>query len=115
MDARMPVEADVVIIGAGPTGLFQVFELGLLALKAHVIDSLPEVGGQCVELYPDKPIYDIPAIPVCGARELVERLLTQIRPFAPAFHLGQQVTSCAREPDGRLRLLTSAGQEFLAR
>ena len=111
----MPVEADVVIIGAGPTGLFQVFELGLLALKAHVIDSLPEIGGQCVELYPDKPIYDIPAIPVCGARELVERLMTQVRPFAPSFHLGQQVSSCAREPDGRLRLLTSAGQEFLAR
>ena len=115
MDARIPIETDVAIVGAGPVGLFQVFELGLLALKAHVIDSLPELGGQCVELYPDKPIYDIPAIPVCGAPELVDRVLAQIRPFAPEFHLGQQVTSCTREPDGRLRLCTGAGREFLAR
>jgi len=109
------IEADVVIVGAGPVGLFQVFELGLLDVRAHVIDSLPEVGGQCVELYPDKPIYDIPAIPVCGARELIERLLTQVRPFAPTFHLGQEVVGCAREDDGRFRVRTSAGTEFLAR
>ena len=75
------VDTDVVIVGAGPVGLFQVFELGLLGLKAHVVDSLKAPGGQCVELYPDKPIYDIPAVPVCTGQELTERLLEQIRPF----------------------------------
>ena len=78
MDARidtMPIEADAVIIGAGPVGLFQVFELGLLEIKAHVIDSLPAVGGQCVELYPDKPIYDIPAVPSYTGLELTENLM----------------------------------------
>ncbi len=68
VEAKPPIETDAVIVGAGPVGLFQVFELGLLEIKAHVIDSLPVVGGQCVELYPDKPIYDIPAVPVCTAR-----------------------------------------------
>ena len=77
----MTVTTDVVIIGAGPAGLFQVFELGLLDIRAHVIDSLPQVGGQCAELYPDKPIYDIPALPVCGAQELIDRLMEQISPF----------------------------------
>ena len=72
------IQTDVVIIGAGPVGLLQVFELGLLALKAHVIDSMRQVGGQCAELYPDKPIYDIPALPVCGAQELIDRLMAQI-------------------------------------
>ncbi|EQD66915.1 FAD-dependent pyridine nucleotide-disulfide oxidoreductase, partial [mine drainage metagenome] len=71
------IETDVVIVGAGPVGLFQVFELGLLGLKAHLVDAMPQIGGQCVELYPDKPIYDIPALPVCGARELIERLQEQ--------------------------------------
>ena len=84
---------DALIIGAGPVGLFQVFELGLLDIHAQVIDSMPRVGGQCSELYPDKPIYDIPALPVCGAQELIDRLLEQIRPFAPGFHLGQEVTN----------------------
>jgi hypothetical protein len=86
-----PIRTDVVIIGAGPVGLFQVFELGLVDLKAHVVDALKQPGGQCIELYPDKPIYDIPAVPVCTGEELTERLLTQIRPFAPTFHLGQEV------------------------
>jgi thioredoxin reductase (NADPH) len=104
--------ADVVIVGAGPVGLFQVFELGLLDLKAHVVDSMPQVGGQCVELYPDKPIYDIPAIPLCSASELVERLLQQIKPFAPQFHLGQEVTEVARQASGRFCVRTSAGTEF---
>jgi thioredoxin reductase (NADPH) len=72
------IATDVVIVGAGPVGLFQVFELGLLGLHAHVVDSAPQAGGQCVELYPDKPIYDIPALPVCGARELVDRLVEQM-------------------------------------
>ncbi|MGH8148936.1 MAG: NAD(P)/FAD-dependent oxidoreductase [Steroidobacteraceae bacterium] len=103
-----PVLADVVIIGAGPCGLFQVFELGLLGISAHVVDSLPHPGGQCAELYPDKPIYDIPAIPVCSARELVDRLLQQVRPFQPRMHLGQEVTELSRR-GGRFELRTSAG------
>ena len=77
----LPIEADAVIVGAGPAGLFQVFELGLLGIRAHVVDSLLHPGGQCTELYPDKPIYDIPALPVCGAQELVDRLMQQIKPF----------------------------------
>src|SRR5580704_11801007 len=72
--SKLAIVTDVVIVGAGPCGLFQVFELGLLGLKSELVDSLPQVGGQCTELYPDKPIYDIPAIPVCTARELIERL-----------------------------------------
>ncbi len=103
---------DAVIIGAGPVGLFQVFELGLLGLHAQLIDSMPVIGGQCIELYPDKPIYDIPAVPVCSARELVERLQQQIRPFAPEFHLGQTVTSLTRVADGRFRVETSGGLAF---
>lgn len=109
------IEADVVIVGAGPSGLFQVFELGLLGIKAHVVDSLNHVGGQCAELYPDKPIYDIPAIPVCSAQELVDRLLEQIKPFEAQFHLGQEVSGLKKEGDGRFRLTTSKGQEFLTR
>lgn len=106
------VNCDAVIIGAGPVGLFQVFELGLLGIRAHVIDSMPRAGGQCIELYPDKPIYDIPAVPVCSARELVERLLEQIRPFAPEFHLGQTVTRVAAKANGRLDVHTSAGLDL---
>jgi thioredoxin reductase (NADPH) len=108
------VQADVVIIGAGPCGLFQVFELGLLDLKAHVIDALPKAGGQCAELYPDKPIYDIPAYPVIGAQELIDNLQKQIAPFHPTFHLGQQVSELA-PVEGGFRLKTSAGTEFHAR
>ncbi|WP_353432756.1 NAD(P)/FAD-dependent oxidoreductase [Polynucleobacter sp. MWH-UH23A] len=110
-----PTEADAVIIGAGPVGLFQVFELGLLDIKAHVIDALPEIGGQCIELYPDKPIYDIPAIPVCTGRELVSNLLKQIEPFKPQFHLGQDVTSLEQQEDGRFLLTTSENKSFLAK
>ncbi len=109
-----PTETDAVVIGAGPVGLFQVFELGLLGMRAHVIDSLPFAGGQCVELYADKPIYDIPAIKVCTGRELVARLLAQIEPFAPSVHLGQQVDTVRRETDGRFRIETSAGVQLLA-
>ena len=110
-----PTEADAVIIGAGPVGLFQVFELGLLEIKAHVIDSLPEVGGQCIELYPDKPIYDIPAIPVCTGRELTNNLLKQIEPFSPQFHLGQEVTQLEKQADGRILIGTSQNLHFLAK
>jgi len=108
----MPITTDVVIIGAGPAGLFQVFELGLLDIHAHVVDSLPKVGGQCGELYPEKPIYDIPAYPVIGAQELVDRLMEQIAPFEAQFHLGQAVTTLQKKDDGRFTLITSTGTEF---
>lgn len=110
-----PIETDAVIVGAGPVGLFQVFELGLLEIKAHVIDSLPSVGGQCVELYPDKPIYDIPAVPICTGQELTDNLLKQIEPFEPTFHLGQEVTVVERREDGRFNLETSTGTRFITK
>ncbi|HEX7156326.1 MAG TPA: NAD(P)/FAD-dependent oxidoreductase [Burkholderiaceae bacterium] len=110
-----PIETDAVIIGAGPVGLFQVFELGLLEIHAHVIDSLAHIGGQCVELYPDKPIYDIPAVPVCTGRELTEALLQQIKPFGATFHLGQTITLVARQDDGRFLVETSRGTRLVAR
>ena len=109
------IETEAVIIGAGPVGLFQVFELGLLEIKAHVIDSLKVPGGQCVELYPDKPIYDIPAIPLCTGQELTDQLLQQIRPFAPQFHLGQVVNTLSQQADGRFLLSTSLGKNFLTK
>ena len=108
----MTIKTDAVIIGAGPCGLFQVFELGLLDIHAHVVDSLDQVGGQCAELYPDKPIYDIPALPVCGAQELVDRLMEQIAPFSPEFHLGQTVIRLEQAGNGRFLLETSAGTRF---
>ena len=106
------ISTDVLIIGAGPVGLFSVFELGLLGLRAHVVEAMPSVGGQCIELYPDKPIYDIPALPVCGARELVERLMQQIGPFAPDFHTGETVLGVERRPDGRFQAETASGLRF---
>ncbi|MGO9513434.1 MAG: NAD(P)/FAD-dependent oxidoreductase [Steroidobacteraceae bacterium] len=108
----IPVET--VIIGAGPVGIFQIFELGLLGISAHIIDSLAQVGGQCTELYPDKPIYDIPALPICGAQELIDRLLEQAKPFHATFHLGQEVTEVQRLPDGRIHVATSAGTRLTA-
>jgi thioredoxin reductase (NADPH) len=108
----MPIQTDVVIVGAGPVGLFQVFELGLLDLKAELIDSLPQPGGQCAELYPEKPIYDIPAYPVIGAQELIDRLLEQIKPFNPGMHCGQQVEKFSRREDGRFTVVTNKGTEF---
>ena len=113
--AAGPIETDALIIGAGPAGLFQVFELGLLEIGAHVVDALPAPGGQLIELYPDKPIYDIPGVPRCTARELVDNLLRQAAPFKPAFHLGQEVSSLSRLDDGRLRVETSAGTVFAAK
>jgi thioredoxin reductase (NADPH) len=110
-----PIETDAVIVGAGPVGLFQVFELGLLEIKAHVIDSLAYPGGQPVELYPDKPIYDIPAIPVCTGQELTDALLKQIEPFGATFHLGQEVTTVQKQDDGRFFVETSKGTRFLTK
>ena len=110
--SKLAVVTDVVIVGAGPCGLFQVFELGLLGMKAELVDSLAQVGGQCTELYPDKPIYDITAIPVCTARELIERLQEQIRPFNPGYHLGQEVTEVVARADGRFDVATSRGTRF---
>jgi len=110
-----PIETDAVIVGAGPVGLFQVFELGLLEIKAHVIDSLAYPGGQCVELYPDKPIYDIPAVPVCTGQELTDNLLKQIEPFGATFHFGQEVTTVQRQDDGRFYVETSKGTKFLTK
>jgi thioredoxin reductase (NADPH) len=108
------IRTEAAIIGAGPAGLFQVFELGLLGIKAELIDSLARPGGQCAELYPEKPIYDIPALPTCGAQELVDRLLKQIEPFNPGWHLGQEVTGFTPLPDGRFQLTTTAGTVFNA-
>ncbi len=110
-----PIETDAVIVGAGPVGLFQVFELGLLEIKAHIIDSLAYPGGQCIELYPDKPIYDIPAVPVCTGKELTDNLLKQIEPFGATFHLGQEVTEVRREADGRFFVQTSKGTRLLSK
>jgi len=110
--AATAITTEVVIIGAGPCGLFQVFELGLLGISAHVVDSLRHPGGQCAELYPDKPIYDIPALPVCGAQELVDRLMQQIRPFKPQLHLGHEVVEFAPRETGRFHLRTAGGVSF---
>ncbi len=110
-----PIETDAVIVGAGPVGLFQVFELGLLEIKAHIIDSLAYPGGQCIELYPDKPIYDIPAVPVCTGKELTDSLLKQIEPFGASFHFGQEVSVVQKQDDGRFYVETSKGTRFLTK
>jgi thioredoxin reductase (NADPH) len=107
------ITTDVVIIGAGPVGLFAVFELGLLDLKCHLIDILDKPGGQCAELYPEKPIYDIPGYPVIGALELIDKLQEQIKPFHPTYHYGQQVEKVTRLADGAgFEVVTDAGTEF---
>ncbi len=109
------IETDVVIIGAGPVGLFAVFELGLLDIKAHLIDILPKIGGQCAELYPEKPIYDIPGYPVVGGQELVDNLVKQIEPFRPVYHLGEMVEgveSLGTAEAPRFRVTTDVGKVF---
>ena len=93
------INTDVVIVGAGPCGLFQVFQLGLLGLKSEIIDSIKQPGGQCSELYPDKPIYDIPAISVCSGEELTQRLLKQIDPFDYGLHVGEEVSALKKQND----------------
>lgn len=110
-----PIETDVVIIGAGPCGLFAVFELGLLDLKCHVVDILGRAGGQCAELYPEKPIYDVPALPVVTGQELTDRLMEQIKPFGPEFHFDERIDELTRESDGRFRLVSDQGTVFLTK
>ena len=102
------IQTDVIIVGAGPSGLFAVFELGLLDLKAHVVDILDRPGGQCAELYPEKPIYDIPGLPIVTGQGLVDALMEQIKPFSPTFHLGEMATALSKTPDGKWRLTTDA-------
>lgn len=109
------IETDVVIVGAGPVGLFAVFELGLLDLKAHVIDILDRPGGQCAELYPEKPIYDIPGFPMVTGQGLVDNLMEQIRPFNPTFHFSRMVESLTRLEDGTFELATDAEEVFRAK
>jgi thioredoxin reductase (NADPH) len=107
-----PIKTDVLIIGAGPIGLFAVFELGLLDMKAHLVDILDKVGGQCAELYPEKPIYDIPALPKVSAQGLVDALMEQIKPFGPSFHLGEMVETIERIGEPLFRVKTDAGKTF---
>ena len=104
----------MIIVGAGPVGLFAVFELGLLDLKAHLVDILDRPGGQCTELYPEKPIYDIPGLPVVTGQGLVDALMAQIKPFAPTFHLGQAANALVKRDDGKWQLSTEDGVELVA-
>jgi thioredoxin reductase (NADPH) len=107
-----PIKTDVVIVGAGPIGLFAVFELGLLDMKTHLIDILDKIGGQCAELYPEKPIYDIPGIPVTSAQGLVGSLMEQIKPFNPQFHLSEMVEKVEKIGDPLFRVTTDQGKVF---
>jgi thioredoxin reductase (NADPH) len=113
-DGTSIIETDAVIIGAGPVGLFAVFELGLLDIKAHLIDILDRPGGQCTELYPEKPIYDIPALPVVSGQELIDRLMEQIKPFSPTFHFGERVETLKRNGDA-FDIVTDQGTRFRAK
>jgi thioredoxin reductase (NADPH) len=106
------IKTDVLIIGAGPVGLFAVFELGLLDIKTHLVDILDKVGGQCAELYPEKPIYDIPGIPLITGHGLSEALMEQIKPFHPTLHLGEMVTTIENIGDPQFRVTTDAGKVF---
>jgi thioredoxin reductase (NADPH) len=109
------IKTDALIIGAGPVGLFAVFELGLLDMKAHLIDILDKVGGQCAELYPEKPIYDIPGIPEISGQGLTDALMAQIKPFGPTFHLNEMVETVEKIGDPLFRVTTNAGQVFEAK
>ena len=114
MTHNTPIETDVIIVGAGPVGLFAVFELGLLGLKCHLVDILDKVGGQCAELYPEKPIYDIPAFPIISGQELTDNLMEQIAPFSPEFHLNQMVTSLEKQAGGKWLVSTDDDTQLLA-
>jgi Thioredoxin reductase len=109
------IETDVVIVGAGPVGLFAVFELGLYDLKCHLIDILDRPGGQCAELYPEKPIYDIPAWPEISGQELTNKLMEQIAPFKPQFHFNRLVSGFRKLEDGRFEVETDEGEKFIAK
>ncbi len=109
------IKTDVVIIGAGPVGLFAVFELGLYDLKCHLIDILDRPGGQCAELYPEKPIYDIPAWPIISGHDLTEKLMEQIKPFSPQFHFNRMVTKLERQADGSFHVETDEAEVFEAK
>jgi len=113
------IETDALIVGAGPIGLYQVFQLGLLEINCHVVDTLPHPGGQCVQLYPDKPIYDVPGLPATTGQALSQALRQQIEPFVASgsakLHWGQQVSHVLRLPDGRFSVATSAGLNFTAK
>ena len=106
------IKTDCLVIGGGPVGLFAVFELGILGLNAHVVDNLDKIGGQCIELYPDKPIYDIPGLPVCTGKSLIDNLLEQIKPFQTKFHLNERLDQLS-QVDNMWLAKTSSGQEFL--
>ncbi len=108
------IQTDALIIGAGPVGLFAVFELGLLDIKSHLIDILDRPGGQCAELYPEKPIYDIPGLPIVSGQELTDRLLDQVKPFQPVFHLGERVETL-RRVEGGFEVVTDVGTAFYAK
>ena len=108
-------KTDVLIIGAGPVGLFAVFELGLFDMKCYLIDILDRPGGQCAELYPEKPIYDIPALPSVSAQELVDRLMTQIAPFNPQFTYNRMVSGLEKLEDGSFRVTTDENELFEAK
>src|SRR4029078_6877257 len=110
-----PIKTDALIIGAGPVGLFAVFELGLLDIKCQLIDILDKVGGQCAELYPEKPIYDIPGFPIVTAQGLVDGLMKQSAPFKPAIHLNEMVESIERIGEPLFRVKTNGGQTFEAK
>ena len=109
------IETDAVVIGSGPVGLFSVFELGLLDIKCEVVDTLDKPGGQCAELYPDKPIYDIPGMSVVMGNELVELLIKQINPFKPNFHLSSMITELERKGENLWKTKTDTGKTFLSK
>ena len=107
------IETDILIIGAGPVGLFTVFEAGLIKLKCHLIDYLPIPGGQCAEIYPKKPIYDIPGFPSILAGELIDNLMKQIEPFKPGFTLGERAETIEKSGDGKFVVTTNRGTKHL--
>ena len=108
------IETEALIIGAGPVGLFQAFQLGLQDIRCHVVDALPKAGGQCVELYAYKPIYDIPGIPYCTGQQLIDQLLAQVKPFAPHFHFQELVSELQHTEDGQWHVQTDQGTQFKA-
>src|SRR3982750_4816291 len=107
-----PIKTDALIIGAGPVGLFAVFELGLLDMKSHLVDILDKPGGQCAELYPEKPIYDIPGIPYTTGAGRTHALMEQIKPFGPTFHLGEMIETVEKIGDPLFRVTTDRGKVF---